>query len=232
MICPAEDDVLNTEALRTCSCLRWFVGVLTNSEQKVEGDTDEIPNCPLLGVKGCEPLNDNIVGDRDRDRKFGLGCWVFPAVVLYLLVEGWPVGLLALVLVCGTGLVVQLEGLGDGCQRFRNLFSSNLRFSSGMSSAYPMGIGLDEGKSLGLWEGMEEWVNDPKEGDELHPVPPVLLPGLVSLSHDPKGCRCRRSSAKTKEESLVCRVCMCQEAPCDNGKVELNLVRKSASVRS
>jgi hypothetical protein len=232
LICPAENDVLDPEALCTCSCLRWFVGVLTNSKQKVEGDTNEVSNCTLLGVKGSQPLDDNVVGDRDGDGEFGLGCWVLPAVVLYLLVEGWPVDLLALVLVRGTGLVVQQEGLADGRQRFRDLFSSNSSFSSGISSAYPMGKGLDEGKALGLWKGMEEWVGNPEEGNELHPVPPVLVPGLVSLSHDPMGCRCRRSSAKTKEESLVCRVCMCQQASCDNGKEELNLVRKSASVRS
>lgn len=137
-----------------------------------------------------------------------------------------------MVLVCGTGLVVQLEGLGDGCQRFRNLFSSNPSFSSGISRAYPMGKGLDKGKSVRCWEGMEEWVGDAIEGDKFDPVVPIFVPAFVSLSHDPIGCCCRRSSAKTKEESLVCRVCICQEASCDNGKEELNFVRKSASVRS
>jgi hypothetical protein len=166
------------------------------------------------------------------DCKFGLRGWILPAVMLYLLVEGWPVDSSALVLVGGTGFVVQLEGLADGCQRFRNLLSSNARFSPGVSSAYPMGKGLDECKLLWLGEGPEEGVTDPEEGDELGPVPPVLLPAFVSLSHDPKGCRCRRSSAKTKEESLVCRVCICQEASWDNGKEELNLVRNSASLSS
>lgn len=129
-------------------------------------------------------------------------------------------------------LIVQLEGLGDGCQRLRNSFSANLIFSSGVSSSYPSGKGLDEGKLLRLGQGMEEWVTESKEGDELGPVFPEFLPGFASLSHDPMGCRSRRSSAQTKEEMLVLRVCICQEAFCDKGKDRLNLVRNAESLRA
>jgi len=108
--------------------------------------------------------------------------------------------------------VVQLEGLGDGCHRLLNSLSADLILSSCVSSSYPMGKGLDEGELFRLGEPVEERVVDAKERDKVCPVGPELLPGLVSLSHDPMGCRSSRSSAQTNEEIFVLRVCVCQEA--------------------
>ena len=129
-----------------------------------------------------------------------------------MLLEGWPVGGSALLLVGGAGFKVQLEGLGNGCHRLLNSLSANLIVSSCVSSSYPMGKGLDKGELFWLWESIEEGVGDAEEGDKVCPVSPEFLPCLVSLSHDPMGCRSRRSSAQTKEEIFVLRVCVCQEA--------------------
>ena len=165
------------------------------------------------------------MGDGDGDCQFGLWGRVLSAIALYLLPEGWPVGGLSLVLVGRTWLVVQLEGLGDGCQRLRNSFSANLIFSSGVSSSYPRGKGLDKCKLFWFGEVLEKGVAESKEGNETGPVSPEFFSGFASLSHDPMGCRSRRSSAQTNEEILVLRVCICQEASCDNGKERLNLAR-------
>lgn len=172
------------------------------------------------------------MGDRDWYRQFWLGGRVLPAVALYLLFEGGPVGGPTLVLVGWTLLIVQLEGLGNGCQRLRNSLSADAIFSSGVSSAYPMGKTLDEGELFRLGESMEEGVAESKVGDEPGPVLPVLVAGFGSLSHDPMGCRSSRSSAQTSEEIFELRVCILQEAFCVRGKEWLNFVRNSESVRS
>ena len=95
-----------------------------------------------------------------------------------------------------------------------------------------MGKGLDEGKLLWLGQVCEEWVRNAKEFDKSCPVSPEFFPCFVSLSHDPMGCRSRCSSAKTKEQSFVLRVCIFQEAPCDKEKTVSNLVRKAVSSSS
>lgn len=173
-----------------------------------------------------------MVGYRDWHCKLVLWGWILAPIALYLLVEGWPVGGSSLLLVRGAGFEVQLEGLGNGCHRLLNSLSANLTFSSCVSSSYPMGKGLDKGKLLWLWEPSKEGVTESEVGNKVGPVRPELLPCVVSLSHDPMGCCSRCSSAKTKEEIFVLRVCMCQEAFWERGNKALNLVRSASSVRS
>ena len=96
--------------------------------------------------------------------------------------------------------------------------------------AYPCGKGLDKGTLLWVGESAEVGVCESKEGKESGPILPKFCSGVASLSHDPMGCCSSRSSAKTKEQSLVLRLCICQEASCVKGKEALNLVRKSLSV--
>lgn len=85
----------------------------------------------------------------DWKGKLTLWWWVFTAVALYLLMEGWPVGFPALVLVRGAGFESQVVGRGNGCQRLLNSFNTNLIRSSSISVSYPMGIGLDKVEALG-----------------------------------------------------------------------------------
>jgi hypothetical protein len=97
--------------------------------------------------------------------------------------EGWPVGGSSLVFLVGrTWLVVQLEGLGDGCQHLRNSFSANLIFSSSVSSSYPRGKGLDKCKLFWFGEVLEKGVTESKEDNEMGPVTPELFSGFASLS--------------------------------------------------
>ena len=172
-----------------------------------------------------------MVGHCDRNSQFVLGWGVFTLVCLYLLVEGWPVDALALVDVRGAGFVSQLVGLGDGCQRLLNSLSADSIFSACSSTSYPMGIGLHNGKLFGLGEVGEEGVGDAKELDEVAPVVPELVPSLGSRSHDPMGCRCCCSSAKTREQIFVLRWCIRQEAFWERGKVALNLAKNCESDR-
>jgi hypothetical protein len=171
--------------------------------------------------------------DCNGHSQFALWGRVFPAVAFNLLLQGGPVDGSGLFLVCGAGLVVQLEGLGDGCQRLLDSLSADAIISSCVSTSYPMGKGLDEGKSLWVGQVGEERVGDSKiVVDKEGPVSPEFFPCVVSRSHDPMGCRSRRSSEKTKEQILVLRVCVCQEASCERGNLQLNMVSNSASVRS
>ena len=128
MVSSAENDILDPEALGSSAPLGWSVGVLTHSKQVVEGNVDQISRGAVLWCRTAESLLYNEVGDGDWNRELGLGGWILPTVGLYLLFEGWPVGGPALVLVRGAGLVSQLEGLGEGCQRLLNSLSANAIF--------------------------------------------------------------------------------------------------------
>ena len=170
------------------------------------------------------------MGDCDGDCQLGFGWWVSTVVGFYLLVEGRPVGGVALVDVRGAGESSQMEGRGNGCQRLLNALRANLICSSCVSSSYPMGKGLDEGKALSGGALWEVGVGVAEVGvEEVVPVTPELGSGLASRSHDPMGCCCCRSSEKTKEVILVVRWCTCQEAACERGNLALNLVRNSES---
>jgi hypothetical protein len=83
-------------------------------------------------------------------------------VAFNLLLQGGPVDGPGLYLIRGAGLVVQLEGLGDGCQRLLNLLSADSIISFCISTSYPMGKCLDEGKSFWVGQVGEERVGIPQ----------------------------------------------------------------------
>lgn len=188
MVCSPEHNVFDPEALGASAGLGFGMSAFSNSQKKVKGDVDQIANCLLFWVKAVEPPEEDVVGHSDGHCQFPFWGWVLSLKALHLLFEGWPIGCPALLLIGWAGFVVQLEGLGNGCQRFLNSLSSNLIFSSGVSRANPMGKGLDKGKLFWLGEGREEGVGDAEVGDKLGPVTPELFPRVVSLSHDPMGC--------------------------------------------
>ena len=231
MIDASESDIFDSKALCALYMFGWGIGVFTDTEKIVEGNTDEIVDGLCLRIWMVDALKDEIVGNSDGNGQFLLWGWIFSFEAFYLLLESWPVDLSSLVLVRGAGFSSQLEGLGNGCQRLLNSLTANLIFSSGISSAYPTGKGLDKGKAFVVRAVGEVGILDLEEvSEEVGPVCPEFLPSLVSLSHNPMGCRSRRSSEKTSEVSLSCRWCMCQEAPCVRGKEWLNFVRSSESV--
>jgi hypothetical protein len=65
-------------------------------------------------------------------------------------------------------------------------------------------------------------VGESKEVDKAGRAGPIFISSVFSLNHDPKGCCLRRSSTQTKEESLVLRWCISQEACCDKGRQPSN----------
>lgn len=188
MVCSAEGDILDAEALGSGSILWRRVGVFSHSQQKIEGNADKVTKGTVFGVRACKTLKHIVVGHCDRNRQFGFGRWVRTTIAFYLLLESWPVGGSCLLLVRGGGFKVQLEGLGNGCHRLLNSLSANLIFSSCISVAYPMGKGLDKSKLFWLWETGKEWIGEAKVGDKGGPVSPEFLSRVVSLSHDPMGC--------------------------------------------
>jgi hypothetical protein len=64
------------------------------------------------------------------------------------------------------------------------------------------------------------------------PMHPILQADFLSLSQDPLGGVCPRSTEKTSELTVLCSRSMSQELSCGRGKSELNRVRKSESVRA
>ena len=229
LIVPAQDDILDAEALGAGSALGRGVGAFANSQQKIEGDAGEITQCLVFGVAALEAGQNNVMGDGNGHRQFALGKRVLAAIKFHLLAQGGPLGGAGLVLAGWAGAVVQVEGLADGCQHLLNSLSANLIFSSCVATSNPMGKGLHEGKLVGLGQATKEWVGEAEvEVEEAGPVSPELVPFLVGQRHDPMGCGCSRTS----DASLVVRWCKCQEAFCERGNLELNIVRSSRSVSS
>lgn len=228
----AKGDVLDTKPLCPATLLLGSISIFANSEEVVESYADQVTNGLCFWIIAAKACQDQVVGDSDWDCQLLFGRWVLTPVGLYLLLQGWPVECLRLVVVRGAGLVSQLEGLGDGCQRLLNARSADSIFVSGISIAYPTGKGLDKGEPVISVEGPEVGVSDGKDVvQESGPMAPVSFPRVVSLSHDPMGCRSSRSSEKTKAQTELGRVCMCQEASCVSGKRALNLVSNSVAVR-
>jgi hypothetical protein len=167
VVCSTKEDILNPEALCAGSLFGRGISVFTNSKEEVESNADKVTQGQLFGVRGGQSLESCKVSNSDWDCQFWLGWWIFTAITFYLLLEGWPVEGIGLLLVRGAGFKVQLEGLGNECQRLLNSLSANLIFSSCMSISYPMGKGLDKGKLLWLRESSKERVGEAKEGDKI-----------------------------------------------------------------
>lgn len=80
-----EGDILDPESLGAGPVLGWGIGVFSDSEEVVEGNVNQVPNSLAFGVWTGKPCKDQVMGHSDGHSKFGLWCWVLPAVALNLL---------------------------------------------------------------------------------------------------------------------------------------------------
>lgn len=114
-VCPAEGDILDPDGDGVGFGVAGF-GVLSNPEEVVESDVDEVGCCLLPGTEvGALPgLIQQVCGEADWNGqlwgRFGVVARVAPEHVP----EGGPVGAVGSYLVGGVGLEVQFEGLADG----------------------------------------------------------------------------------------------------------------------
>ena len=67
MVGPSKEDILDSETLSAGPVLGRGVGVLTNTEQIVEGCADELSNGGLFGIGTQLALEEGMVGHRDGD---------------------------------------------------------------------------------------------------------------------------------------------------------------------
>ncbi len=219
-----ESYVLDSKGNCSASFSGRGVGVLTDSEEIVEGNVDEVcprffPTCGLVSTS----LLQKVLRQSYWHCQLGLGWGIFSAVGFYLPLEAGVIdsGAIGGAAVDGVVPVSQFEGLANGAKRVLYRSNADLMASSCTSLSYILG---KTGKEIDLvCSGLsrEKRVHT-NVCCPLFPSAPISQLDLGSLVHDPMGSGLLRSNEKTRVVSLELGRHSFQDLPCGRGKRELN----------
>ena len=81
----AQNDIFDTKTLGSGAAFGRGVGILSNAQQEIESNADEISQSLEEGQGGLKSLEDNVMGHGDWESKFAFGRGVLSAVGFNLL---------------------------------------------------------------------------------------------------------------------------------------------------